>query len=85
MSAVFIWWLGEALAAVFLCIPVNGFWDTAITAKCMSLRNFDVAYAVINITFDVVILCLPVRMVWRLNIQQAQKIALTFVFLLGGL
>ena len=51
----------------------------------MSLRTFDLSFAIINITFDFFILLLPVNMVWRLQITNTQRVLLTFVFLLGGL
>ena len=85
LTLVAAWWLAEALAAVWLCIPVNGWWDRNVKAKCMVLRSFDLAFAIINITFDFVILLLPVSMVWRLQITNVQRVALTAVFLLGGL
>ncbi|KAG8529647.1 uncharacterized protein KY384_005128 [Bacidia gigantensis] len=86
IGLVFTWWLAEAIAAIWLCVPINGWWDKTITdAKCMSLRSFDLAFALINITFDFFILLLPVNMVWRLQITNFQKGALTLVFLLGGL
>ncbi|KAL8925928.1 MAG: hypothetical protein Q9208_003241 [Pyrenodesmia sp. 3 TL-2023] len=85
IGLVVAWWLAETIAAVFLCVPVNAWWDHTPGAKCMSLRSFDLAFAVINIAFDFVILLLPVNMVWRLRINNVQKAALTFVFLLGGL
>jgi hypothetical protein len=34
---------------------------------------------------DVLILCLPVYMVWQLQLNQRKKIAVSFVFLLGFL
>ena len=85
MALVAAWWLAETIAAIFLCIPVDRWWNRTPDAKCMSLRDFDLAFAIINITFDFVILLLPVNMVWRLQINNIQKAALTFVFLLGGL
>ena len=51
----------------------------------MSLRDFDLAFAIVNITFNFSILLLPVTMIWRLHVRNAYKLALTFVFLLGGL
>ena len=82
---ILAWWMAEMVAGVFLCRPVAGWWDKSIDAQCFVLRNFDIGYAVVNITVDVTILTLPVRTVWRLKIRTAQKIALTLVFLIGGL
>jgi len=86
LGLVGAWWLAETLAAVFLCIPVNAWWNKTISgAKCMQLRDFDLGFAIVNITFDFVILLLPVTMVWRLQMTTVQRVALTLVFLLGGL
>ena len=85
LAVVTSWWLSEAIAAVFMCIPINGFWDKTVDAQCMSLRSFDLSFAIINICLDFSILFLPVNMVWRLQIRNVHRIALTFVFLLGGL
>ena len=85
IALIVAWWIAETVAGVFLCRPVAGWWDKSIDAHCFVLRNFDIGYAVVNITVDVVILTLPVRTVWRLKIKLVQKIALTFVFLIGGL
>ena len=85
IGLVTAWWFAETIAAVFLCVPVNGWWNKTIDAKCMSLRSFDLAFAIINITFDFFILLLPVNMVWRLQITSIQKVAVSMVFLLGGL
>lgn len=70
---------------MWLCVPVQGWWDRSVAVRCMSLRDFDLAFAVINIIFDFSILLLPVNMLWRLQITNVQKVALTFVFMLGGL
>ncbi|KAI4126954.1 MAG: hypothetical protein LQ338_003476 [Usnochroma carphineum] len=85
LALVGAWWFAETVAAIFLCMPINGWWDRPVAIKCMSLRSFDLAFAVINITFDFFILLLPVNMLWRLQINNAQKVALTFIFMLGGL
>ncbi|KAL8774020.1 MAG: hypothetical protein Q9203_004297, partial [Teloschistes exilis] len=84
LALVGLWWFAETVAAVFLCVPVQGWWDRAVAVRCMSLRDFDLAFAVINIVFDFCVLLLPVNMLWRLQITNVQKVALTFVFMLGG-
>ena len=85
IALICAWWIAETVAAVFLCWPIAGFWNKTLNAKCVSLRNFDIAYAVVNITVNVTILVLPLRTVWRLKIRLVQKIVLSFVFLIGAL
>ncbi|KAA8642408.1 hypothetical protein EYZ11_009915 [Aspergillus tanneri] len=79
------WYLAMSLSGVFTCLPVKGYWITDLPGrKCMSLLNYDIGYAVVNIVLDVFILILPVHMIWRLTLTASQKIALTFIFLLGS-
>ncbi|MCJ1247664.1 hypothetical protein MMC30_004879 [Trapelia coarctata] len=41
--------------------------------------------AVYTILTDILILCMPIRQVWKLQLSQRSRIALTFIFLMGGL
>lgn len=80
------WWIAMCVSGVFTCVPVQGYWFTDLPGrKCMSLLDYDIGYAVVNIVLDVFILVLPVHMVWRLTLTGSQKVALTFIFLLGSL
>ena len=79
------WWFAETITGVFICRPVAGSWNSTLKAECLSARNYDIAYAIFNITIDVAILTLPMWMIWRIKIKTAQKVALTFVFLIGGM
>ncbi|KAL9115283.1 MAG: hypothetical protein Q9187_007339 [Circinaria calcarea] len=40
--------------------------------------------AVPNILADITILCMPIRQVWKLQLDRRSKVALTFIFLLGS-
>lgn len=79
------WWIGMCISGIFTCVPVQGYWLTDLPGrKCMSLLDYDIGYAVVNIVLDVFILVLPVHMIWRLTLTGTQKVALTFIFLLGS-
>ena len=72
------------LVSIFSCHPVNGYWDRTVPATCIDSRAFYLGNAIANILTDVIILTLPVQMVWHLQTPRSQKIALTFIFGLGG-
>ena len=69
--------------AIFSCIPVQGFWDVTIKAKCVNQLQFYIGQAVATILLDLVLLCLPVFPVLRLQVSNAQKIGLVAIFGLG--
>ena len=84
-AIIFVWWLAEALVAVFDCWPINAYWNKRIEHKCQDIKTGQLQYAVFNIGFDVLILALPVRMVLKLHLSPTRKIAVVAVFLLGSL
>lgn len=52
---------------------------------CMNIEALLLATAVLNIATDILILVLPMPIVWHMSIPKAQKIAVSFIFLMGGL
>ncbi|MCJ1422834.1 hypothetical protein MMC29_000714 [Sticta canariensis] len=85
VAVVIAWWIAVVLVSIFSCHPINGFWDATVKPRCINTEAFFVGNAVPNIVTDIIILLLPIRMIWRLRVSKDQKLALSFVFMLGGL
>lgn len=87
MSAVVItWWFGNFFADLLICIPVQHNWNQNIRgAHCGNHRLLYIVTPIPWIVTDLAILILPIPMAWSLQMPRKQKIALTGVFLLGGL
>ena len=85
VAVVIAWWIAIVLVSIFSCHPINGFWDATVKPRCINTEAFFVGNAVPNIVTDIIILLLPIRMIWRLHVSRDQKLALSFVFMLGGL
>ena len=79
------WWISVLLVNIFTCHPISGYWDHSIESTCIHAKSFYMGSSIANIIIDAVILALPVHMVWGLHTSKAQKIALTFIFMLGSL
>lgn len=85
-ALVVAWGTALILTAIFTCNPVNGFWDRKYTkSKCLNTERFFIGNAVANMGTDLIILALPLQKIWHLKMHRNQKIALSFIFLLGGL
>ena len=80
-----LWYVAEVFGSIWNCVPINGFWNKSIKAKCISTKAFDLQYAIINIVLDIIILALPIRMVSGLHLTRSSKIGLMLLFLMGGL
>ncbi|KAF1360056.1 hypothetical protein EJ07DRAFT_57815, partial [Lizonia empirigonia] len=69
---------------VFLCNPINSFWDTSIQGICMQTSVVWFSTAGLNIGQDLIILFLPVRVIRSLQISRSQKKGLITMFALGA-
>ncbi|KAK1139089.1 hypothetical protein N8T08_001275 [Aspergillus melleus] len=78
--------IGVFFAAIFQCSPIAYTWDKTIQGgTCFDQQAFYRYVSPPNILFDVLILVMPLPFVWKLHTWMGQKLALTGVFLLGGL
>ena len=81
---IVVWSFMSLCVAIFACWPISGNWDPKITT-CINEGLFFLVAALINIITDLAVLCLPLRQVWQLQLSSARKIAVSGLFLLGGL
>jgi hypothetical protein len=79
------WLIATILVSIFSCNPVRAFWTHEAGSKCINSEHFYIANAVPNIITDAFILTLPLRMVWGLHTSKWERVALTFIFMLGSL
>lgn len=78
------WALSVFLETFLLCRPFASNWDSTI--KDFTCGNKNAAYigaASLNIVTDLMVLCLPIPMVWNLQIPRRNKAILTAVFGMG--
>ena len=70
--------------SIFACSPVEKFWNTLITdGKCLDFALNILLTCLFNIITDTLILVLPSRAVWRLQIPIKKKFAITSLFAIG--
>ncbi|OGM43365.1 hypothetical protein ABOM_008721 [Aspergillus bombycis] len=78
--------IGVFFAAIFQCAPVQYAWDKTIPGgSCFDQQAFYRYVSPPNILTDVLILVMPLPFVWKLQTRMTQKLALTGVFILGGM
>ncbi|RMJ20117.1 hypothetical protein CDV36_000183 [Fusarium kuroshium] len=84
MGIIVSWSIGGVCATIWQCIPIEGAWNKAIDAKCIDSNKFWIAYAVMNILTDIMVLTLPIGPIMRLQMNMRERLMLCGVFLLGG-
>ncbi|KAJ5692632.1 hypothetical protein N7462_002055 [Penicillium macrosclerotiorum] len=89
-----LWIVGSLVLSYFVvcvivsiteCSPIAKFWDPTLPGTCINEIAFFRWNGAGNMILDVVVLCLPYPMAWRLQVTLRQKLILTGIFLLGGL
>lgn len=79
------WMIGVVFAQIFTCTPVQRAWNPTVERHCIGTTKFYYGDAIANLLMNVVILCLPLPLIWRLNITTHRKLAISGIFLLGSL
>ncbi|KAG8164548.1 hypothetical protein KVR01_006466 [Diaporthe batatas] len=78
------WWIAIVLVCIFQCNPIYVAWEPWVAGQCIDLKGSFIGNAVPNIVTDIAILIMPVKQVWALHTQLAQKISLICTFGLGS-
>lgn len=77
--------IGQAVLTVFQCNPIDALWEPAVQGKCINLHDVIIVFASLNIGTDILVLCLPLPQLWKLNMPSRRKYELMGIFFLGGL
>ncbi|KAL2265629.1 hypothetical protein VTJ83DRAFT_6729 [Remersonia thermophila] len=84
LFVVFGYSVGGIAATIWQCVPIQGAWNKNVPARCINSNAFWVAYAVLNILTDVMVLALPVIPVMKLQLRWRERFLILGVFLLGA-
>lgn len=86
-AACIMWFLAESCAGILQCRPFHAAFDPELlfTDHCIDLQAYYWGVTAANFALDIIIICLPIREVWQLQLTLRQKLGLVGVFLLGGL
>lgn len=73
----------NTLVSIFQCTPIHETWDQTGKGTCIDVNAFYLANAALNIATDLLTYGLPFKVVWSLQLQRNQKIALVVILGLG--
>ncbi|KAI9782772.1 MAG: hypothetical protein M1816_001724 [Peltula sp. TS41687] len=69
---------------IFQCNPIHYAWENPLSEKCINQVAFFIFAGVMGCVTDIAILIMPMFEIWKLQLSQRRKVALTIMFLLGG-
>ncbi|MCJ1423249.1 hypothetical protein MMC29_001131 [Sticta canariensis] len=80
------WLCGNVFSEIFFCSPMSAAWDPELVFSnhCRDFQAFLMGITVTNLILDVIILCMPLPMIWDLNLSTRKKLEVSGVFLLGS-
>ncbi|KAF7923072.1 uncharacterized protein EAE98_007777 [Botrytis deweyae] len=77
------WGVAALVVGIFSCRPVEAFWNTTITAKCIDYPVFFTSNEAFTIAFDIVVLSIPVWFIAQIKRSVGERITISSTFLLG--
>ncbi|XXH05412.1 hypothetical protein Hte_011838 [Hypoxylon texense] len=70
-------------ALCFVCEPYQKIWDITLPGHCIKKLNIDIAAAAVHLTTDLVILVLPQKVIWNLQMSFRKRLGVSVFFSLG--
>lgn len=78
-----LWILTITVVLSLQCRPIARFWDPTVDGKCFNLVAFSYFTNITNLVTDLWIFCLPIPVIWGLQVYKTKKLGLCCVFLIG--
>ncbi|EXF74152.1 hypothetical protein CFIO01_08783 [Colletotrichum fioriniae PJ7] len=85
MIFVGAWGLSVVIISFIWCIPLEGFWDRSVPAKCLPQQVLFYLFGACSIVTDILIFLLPLPALIQLKLPRTQKLYLLGIFSLGFL
>ncbi|KAI0376974.1 hypothetical protein F5Y04DRAFT_292308 [Hypomontagnella monticulosa] len=79
-----MWLIGAFVANFCICIPVDLFWHRMKPGRCLNFNQFYLSTGIIETFIDALILALPIRAVFQVQLPLKTKFVVSGIFLLGG-
>ncbi|TLD23713.1 hypothetical protein PspLS_06928, partial [Pyricularia sp. CBS 133598] len=78
-----LWAMSEFWVNVFVCIPVEGIWDSSIASSCIPNGPYQNVYISLDIISAIAIFLFPIMFLRRIVIGWPEAVVLAVVFTLG--
>ncbi len=78
--------LAFLLVTCLQCIPLRILWQLDFqNGHCINIPRMAFIGVIVNALTDVLVLCLPLPLIWRLHLPLRKKIGVTLIFASGGM
>ncbi|KAJ5780137.1 hypothetical protein N7457_005297 [Penicillium paradoxum] len=88
MAIILGYFFAVVITIAVACRPVSYFWhqytDPMVEGKCIDVPEFFFINGIAAVLIDVMILCVPAPVIWKLQMPKTQRVAVTSILLLGS-
>lgn len=87
LGVVVCFWVGCTVADLANCVPMKYVWINSLSDPryCFNYNLFWFSSGICEAVVDVLVILLPIKVIHGLQLSTKKKVAVAFVFLLGGL
>ncbi|KAI0868122.1 hypothetical protein GGS24DRAFT_483331 [Hypoxylon argillaceum] len=78
-----LYYLANIILENVSCKPKAYWWDKSLTGHCLNGTVLALTSATVNLAFDIVILILPQKVIWTLNMSKLRRLGVSVVFVIG--
>jgi hypothetical protein len=78
-----VYYVTVIFVSVFACTPYARNFDKTIPGRCVDIGAVNLSAAIINFILDAIILALPQKIIWTLNMSSKRKIGISVIFAIG--
>ncbi|PWY93667.1 hypothetical protein BO94DRAFT_511449 [Aspergillus sclerotioniger CBS 115572] len=79
----FLFYLADTIVKICECTPRARIWDKNVPGHCINVNIPILVTSIVNVVSDLMMLLMPIRCVWRLQIPVRQKIGISAIFAAG--
>ncbi|EPE29945.1 integral membrane protein, putative [Glarea lozoyensis ATCC 20868] len=80
-----IFYGAQTIAKCFECIPRERIWNPSVPGKCLDWDALLVSSGAFSWISDIVIFLIPIKRVWGLNMQRAERTRVIAIFSIGSI
>lgn len=78
-----LFYIAITIVKIWQCIPRARAWDKSVEGTCVDFSRLLNASGLFNTITDVLILLVPVKSIWNLNMKRRQKVKIVAIFTVG--
>lgn len=78
-----LFYTSTTLVKIFACNPRAKIWDPKLPGECVNIPMLLNTSGLFNTVTDFIILLLPVKAIWNMNMKRQKKIVVVLVFTFG--